>query len=463
MLKRFPKAASHPSLHALRWPAYSVLMCVVMLLSGLGQVAHAQPDGSILTVYAKPTQVEPGQSISFTVIAEGAGSYTYIDIDVPSELTISDDVDCTHSTGYCDGVLPSVLDAETNRLSVMAPGADFGPTVRVTVSFSVLVPKTVAPGTHLEINSTVKGLYNLYDPISATDKQVSTVVEVLDSSGRRVSPPTPTPEPAPALVPAPDNHFNFRFEIRQDRFPFGRHLIPGERYTFSVHQGFRNVAGTLSLEVTFPNAIAIVDKPICAVADAAGPCEQLTVTEQAGGTTTVEVLGESSIGDPLRVDIVTMVSQSVAVGTLSEITGRYTVTDPSTGSQIGSNIRNAVYFADVETAIAAAMTEGTLQATFADAAPGFSHCVALSQDGRWGLRYWVCDNDTTTLDAPGEGWAILTDANPEVHEIEVVVSTGAYYLIIDEPSAVRPLHSADGIEVVVPPEGTEIVIDPESP
>lgn len=238
-------------------PAYPMVtgvllraLCIALVIAAVGTTlgaptARAQIGGPVLTVYAEPASVMPGQSVTFTVIASGAGSSAAIDVDVPNELTISEDVDCVHSTLFCDDSSISTLDADTNRLSVTAPGALPGPdgpraTARVTITFSVSVPSSAVPGTRYEIISSVRGLFNLLDPTSATDKQVSTFLNVLDGSGQRVAPqPTPSPTVEPASSVAGDAQI-IRFEIDQGDIIPVTSIVPGGEATFNVYQGFRN-------------------------------------------------------------------------------------------------------------------------------------------------------------------------------------------------------------------------------
>lgn len=180
-------------------------LCLTIVIAAIGismgvRIVDAQSGGPVLTVSADSTMVKPGDWVSFTVIASGSGSYTAIDVDIPSELTISDEVDCVHSTLFCNGSSVSILDADTNRLSVNAPGPD-GPgiTVRVTVTFSVMVPATAIPGTQYIIVSSVDGLYNILDPFSETDKRSVTFLEVLEASGQRVSPPPVSERDGPSI------------------------------------------------------------------------------------------------------------------------------------------------------------------------------------------------------------------------------------------------------------------------
>lgn len=184
-------------------------MCLALLIAVVGSLlgartGEAQIGGPVLTVDADPQAVRPGDQVTLTVVAFGAGSYADITIDIPNALTIVGNVNCVHSTLYCSGTSVSALDASTQRLSASAPGAVSGPdgpssTTRVTITLSISVPTSAVPGTEYEIVSSVQGLFNILDPTSTTDKRDSTVVDVLDDTGRSVPPSSSSQLDAPSI------------------------------------------------------------------------------------------------------------------------------------------------------------------------------------------------------------------------------------------------------------------------
>jgi hypothetical protein len=412
----------------------------------------------------------PGQSVTFTVIASGAGSSAAIDVDVPNELTISEDVDCVHSALFCDDSSISTLDADTNRLSVTAPGALPGPdgpraTARVTITFSTSVPSSAVPGSQYEIISNVRGLFNLLDPTSATDKQVSTFLNVLDGSGQRVAAqPTPSPTVEPASSVAGDAQI-IRFEIDQGDIIPVTSIVPGGEATFNVYQGFRNVEGSFTLNLTLSTGVVLTEEPRCSnVSDES--CTTVTVTPEADGTTQIEVLGTASTSDPATLDFGVGVSPNLPFGTDLAIAGRYVVTEASTGEQFETELTIPIFLVDSDFALGNPL-EGTLRVTFESSgqlSDDTGGCIDLSQDGRWNPKYFVCDNDSGAAMPSFDGWAILSDTSPTVGEIVVFLNPGTYYITAESlPEGFTLQSSLVTGQVSVSPEGDEYVFESTTP
>lgn len=451
------------------------LFCVAVTIAALvlGDVVpnnRAQGGGPLLTVHADPLLVRPGGSVSFTVVANGAGSHAAIDVDVPNNLTLSQDVTCLHSKLYCEGSSVSILDADTSRLSITAPGAFPGPdgprgTVRVTVAFSISIPVSVAPGTQFEIETNIDGLFNLYDPVSEVDKQVSTFVEVSDASGRcsKLAPsPTPTREPTVSTVS--DGQLMAEIGLDPEAMAPEMHLVPGEHIRFRVVQGFREVIGFFTLAIRLPPELKLVDEPWCSVVSSG--CSQPFVLDNIDGTTDITVLGYNSEFEQAVLDFTAGVTPIVSIGTSTEIVGRLTVTEASTGEVYEVETTVPIHFSDADLRLAEWEEEGTLRVTFDSERPvvDTGGCISLNETVRWGQRYFVCDNDSAAATPLMNDWVILTDTNPNVGEIVVSVVTGTYYVAVESlPSGFVQKPGKESDMVTVPSEGAEVPIESVSP
>ncbi len=450
----------------------SILIAVAGLSIG-SETTQAQY-GPVLTVTAEPTMLRAGEWIAFTVEASGMGYSAQIRVDVPNALEISEQVQCVHNSATCDPPSIAPGDAGTTSLSVRTPGSEpdmFGDIssspskiASVTVTFSVFVPPDVPAGSRFNIDTYVDGLFTFNtDPGTLEGRFVSTAVEVLKASGQRVPPPSPpTPTPAPAL----NTVHTMRFDIRQGDVLPVTFLVPGENYNFTVLQGFMSVAGFYSLTITIPNGLTILGEPECNVADA-GSCSKPEVKVNASGATSVQIVGEITIADPVSLDFGVMVSSSVAIEIPIEITGRYSVTDASTHMEYQSDLWSPLYLTDLDTALASATQVGTVRVTFEESGEftdELGACVALSQDGRWTSQYFVCDNDTAAAEPTISGSAILSDSSPIADEIVVSVTTGTYYVTVESMPAGFDPESTDAPGMVsVSSDGAELTIDLLSP
>lgn len=453
---------------SLSWMICLALVFVTASLPISSITTHAQLGTPLLSVYADPTMVVPGQSVSFTVFASGSGSRTQIDVLFPNDLTLSNEVGCVHSPLFCDGWSVASEDSRTNRLTVTAPGNVPGPDgprgyTRVTVTFTLRVPVGAIPGSQIQVISSVDGLFDVLEPLSTSNNRIATTIEVLGESGQRVPPPSP---PTPTPVPALNTAHTIRFDIRQGDVLPVTYLVPGENYNFTVFQGFMSVAGSYSLTITIPNGLTILGEPECNVTDA-GSCNQPEVTVEASGATSVQIVGENTIADPVSLDFEVMASSSVAVEIPIEITGRYSVTDASTNMEYQSDLWSPLYFTDLDTALATSTEEGMVRVTFNNSGQltdELGGCVALSQDGRWTPYYFVCDNDSAAAEPPVSGSAILTDFSPIAGEIVVSVTTGTYYVTVESVPAEFALESTNGPDTItVLSEGAGLTIDLLSP
>lgn len=471
------KRRSRPVCSAL-WRSLCQTICITILMATVGlafgsQSTLAQLGGPLLTVYADPEMVLPGERVSFTVIASGAGPYSAINVDVPSALTVSESVSCVHSTYYCDGSSVTRLTPEMNRLSVSAPGNDvpvpqnwptdgYSERVSVTITFSVYVPLDSPPGTRFQINSYVEGLFNPLFPYDEAGRHVRSVIEVLSTSGQRVTlPPTPAPTTVPASTTAEIAHA-IRFEINQGHVLPSNYMVPGDSDTFHIFQGFSSVEGSFALTLTVPSELNIIVEPSCFVI-VAETCGHLEATRNADGSTEIEVLGYSSITDPVRLDFATEVSSSVPIGASTEITGQYSVADALTGEQHETDLWTGIYFADSDTAFAASVQEGVLRVRFEysgqliDALGG---CVALSQDGRWTSQYFVCDNDSGASEPPFNGLRVPSDNSPTVGIIEVFMEPGTYYVsLVSPPVGFNSETTSQPDTTTVSPDGAELTLE----
>lgn len=436
-----------------------------LVLGGMVLTTQAQLGGPVLTVQANPLLVPPGGTVTFLVVAHGAGARTAIDVDVPSVLTISQNVKCVHSAWYCDEPTIAYLDGETNRLSITAPGALPGPDgpepqVRVTVTFSVLVPKEAAPGTEYNITTSVAGLYNLLDPSSVTDKQVTTIVDVSDASGRRIPTPIPTPTAEPAASTA-ENPQVIRFNIEQGDIMRGMYLVPGQQGWFEVEQGFRNVAGAFILSLSVPTELALTGILRCSAVPAER-CTGIDATRRADGTTAIEMTGESVVGDAVSVHFGAEVPSSVPDGARTAIRGHYAVTEASTGKVFTSDVEFPIFFIGPDVAIGASAEEGMLRVTFERSGvvrEALGGCVSLDAGGRWGYRYFVCDNDSAAVRPSQSGRTILSDTDPRMGLIAVPVDAGVYTLTVESLPEGFTRQAGRGLDTItVPAEGAEYTI-----
>lgn len=459
---------------ALRFQALWIAATLAILV--LGSVvapARAQLGGPLLTVQANPLLVRPGGTVTFLVVAHGAGARTAIDVDVPSVLTILPDVTCVHSTSYCDESTTAYLNAETNRLSITAPGALPGPDgpepeVRVTVTFSVFVPREASPGTEYVFSTTVAGMFNLLDPNSVTDKQVTTIVNVSDPAGRR-APSIPTPIPTPTAEPAASTAEHpqvIRFDIEQGDISRGMYLIPGEQGWFNVEQGFRNVAGPFTLSLLVPPELVLTGKARCSAVPAEH-CTGMDVTQNTDGTTAIEMTGESVVGDTVSVDFAAEVLSRVLDGAWSTIRGHYAVTDASTGKVFTADLDYPVFFVGPDVAIDASGEEGTLRVTFERSgvvSEVLGGCVSLDAGGRWGYRYFVCDNDSAASRPSQSGRTILSDTEPRMGLIVVAVAAGEYTLTVESlPEGFTRQVGSGPDTVTVPADGAEYTVEGIAP
>jgi len=454
-------------------------MIATLVLGGAVHTTEAQLGGSLLIVEANPLLVQPGGLVSFRVVASGTGPYTAITVDVPSDLTISQDVTCVHSTDYCDGSSATALDADTNRLSVSAPGNDvsvpdtwpssgYSPGIRVTVSFSINVPTYVSPGTLFEIDTHVGGLFNPLLPYDEEGRHVQTVVEILDASGRRVQlPPAPAPTSALTLPGLSDTGLMVEFGLDPEDMTPEIHLVPGEHVRFKVNQGFRDVVGFFTLTIRLPREMKIVEAPRCSVISPG--CSQPFVLESTDGTTDVTVLGYNSELERASLDFTTEVSSNTIIGTSSSIIGRLAVTEALTGEAYQAEKTIPVHFTGPDTRLAMWEEEATLRVTMVshgqevkDAAT----CITLFENVRWGNNYFVCDNDSGAaipqfLDW---NWTLLSDTNPNFGEIVVSVTTGTYTVTVESvPAGFTYRPEANQNMFTVPPEGVELTIELTSP
>lgn len=191
-----------------RWLAMSIgasflrAGLAAFLIVTLGILASSQSTtaqfGPLLAVYVDPSTATPGEWVGVTVIANGTGSYVRITVNVPTELTIGNDLRCTHKTLYCDNV------SATGGLVTADARADpfAGGPMRVTVSFSVQVPASAVPGTQYDIHASMDGLFSVLQPDLGTGAQASaaiTVGGVAVPQARPTPRPTPTPKPATPL------------------------------------------------------------------------------------------------------------------------------------------------------------------------------------------------------------------------------------------------------------------------
>jgi hypothetical protein len=178
----------------LRTIGFPLLLLVGVLgPNAAGREVTAQA-GPLLAVHVDPTTAAPGARVDVTVIASGSGSYVSISVNVPTELAIGDDLRCIHKTSYCNGVSSTEGGLVTASAPGVLPGPDgYGTSTQVYVTFSVLVPRSAAPGTRFEINATMDGLFNVLLPEQGTGAQTFAVLTVGGVTGRQPRPsPTPT-------------------------------------------------------------------------------------------------------------------------------------------------------------------------------------------------------------------------------------------------------------------------------
>lgn len=157
---------------------------------------NAQLGAPLLRVYVDSDIVEPGNWVPISVVANGAGSSATLDVSVPGDLEVSDNVQCVHYMLYCSSVSVTSYELPNEtRITARAPGTSYGTAVGpvVRLNFSVLIPESATASTRYEFSASVRGLFDILDPYGEGNNEMTFDLQVGGTGGTASSSSAPPP------------------------------------------------------------------------------------------------------------------------------------------------------------------------------------------------------------------------------------------------------------------------------